>query len=282
MSNFFHFDRYQCTFSSVGMKDLCRGLSFIAVPEDTYPRTRGYRKAISFGDLAFLMHEPTYGDYGCHLLVGGGDSCGPIVDEVRSVFPGHRVSRADVALDYDYEGAFSDLEATGLTIALDHKPRPLKTHVSGDHYQLMDGRTTYFGSRSSTHFARVYEKGFEQRKKGIDPDASLNWARLEIEIKPTKKGDARLIASTMSPDELAHSSAWTSSFACAVGSSCGDAVRLTTRKNRSALEASLFHMASQYGPLIRRAISSGEVTPDQLKKFFNDCLIHPGNFRGFQ
>ena len=273
MQNFFHFDRYQCTFpKNLSLKDICRQLNFISAPAETYPRGRGYRKAISFGDAAFLMHDPV-GDYGCHLLIGGGDTCEPIVDELRFRLSDHRVSRADVAVDYDYEGSFDDLEKIGLKIALEHKPKPLSTTVAGDHYQLKTGRTTYFGSRSSTHFARVYEKGHEQRKKGINPDVSLSWSRFEIEVKPTKKGDARSKAACMSPDEVAHSSAWTSSLAYALGSNCVDAVKLSTKKVRSDFFTTLHHMAAQYGPGIRKAIAEGEVTSKELMIFFRKTLI---------
>jgi hypothetical protein len=272
MGDFFHFDRYQCTFPGVPMEDICRSLHFIAAPLETYPRVKGYRRAISFGDLAFLMHEPTAGTYGCHLLVGGGDTCQPIVDEVRKLLPDHKVSRVDVAVDYDYPGSFKDLEGIALAVALNHKPRPLKTPVAGDHYQE-NCRTSYFGSRTSTHFARVYEKGHEQRALGLNPNASLNWSRFEIEVKPTKKGDARKQAASLSPDQLAHSSAWTSQIAVALGSTCGQGVRMTTKRMVSEFQSMLFHLAKQYGPPIRRAIGDGETTPQAMQEFFYRHII---------
>lgn len=254
------------------MEDVCRSLHFIAAPMETYPRTKGYRRAISFGDLAYLMHEPTAGTYGCHLLVGGGHTCQPIVDELRSVLPDHKVSRVDVAVDFDYEGAFTDLEGIALKVALEHKPQPLCTAVSGDHYQLQ-GRTSYFGSRTSTHFVRVYEKGYEQRSKGIIPDASLTWSRLEMECKPAKKGDARKQAATLSPDQIAHSSPWTSQIASAVGSSCGEGVRLTAQRVNSDFINTMYHMAKQYGPGIRKAIRTGEVTSQEMLEFFRTAIL---------
>lgn len=274
MGETFHFDRYQCTFPGVPMEDVCRSLHFIAAPLETYPRARGYRRAISFGDLAFLMHEPTAGTYGCHLLVGGGDSCQPIVEEVRKVLPNHKVSRVDVAVDFDYEGAFTDLEGIALKVATDHKPKPLLVDVAGKHYfPEQGGRTTGFGSRTSTHYVRIYEKGHEQRFKGINPEASLTWSRLEVEVKPTKKGDARKQAAHLSPDELAHSSAWTSQIAEAVGASCGQGVRLTTKRLVSEFQSTLFHMAKQYGPGIRKAIRDGETNSQEMQDFFYRHMI---------
>lgn len=272
MGETFHFDRYQCTFPGIPMQDICRALQFIAAPLETYPRAKGYKRAISFGDLAFLMHEPTAGTYGCHLLVGGGDTCQPIVEELRTVLPDHKVSRVDVAVDFDYEGAFKDLEGIGLSVALNHKPKPLKTPVAGDHYQGTS-RTTYFGSRTSTHFARVYEKGCQQRELGLNPEASLNWCRFEIEVKPTKKGEARKQAAKLSPDQLAHSCAWTSQIASALGSTCGEGVRLTTQRMISEFQSSIFHMAKQYGPTIRRAIQDGETSVHEMQEFFYRHLI---------
>lgn len=273
MENQFHFDRYQCTFPRIPMEDVCRKLHFISDPMATHPRVKGYRQALSFGEVAYLMHEPTGGDYGCHLLVCGGDTCQPIVEEVRSLLPGHRVSRVDVAVDYDYEGAFRHLEGIALNVALHHKPEPLSTSVGGDHYQLK-GRTSYFGSRTSTHFVRVYEKGYEQRSRGINPNASLTWSRCEMEIKPSKKGDARETASKLSPDELAHSSGWTSEIATALGASVVQSVRLTTQRINSHFISTMHHMAKQYGPSIRRAIREGEVTSKEMMQFFRDVVIH--------
>lgn len=272
MVNFYHFDKYHCTFPGVPMTDICRSLQFIAAPIETYVRGKGYKRALSFGDLAFLMYEPTAGDYGCHLQVGGGDTCQPIVEEVRTLFPDHRVSRVDVAADFDYPGAFKDLEGIALAVALNHKPLPLKTPVAGDHYQQA-GRTSYFGSRTSTHFGRVYEKGYEQRALGINPEASLDWARWEIEVKPTKKGDARKEAAALSPDQIAHSSDWTSEISTSLGSVCGESVRLTTRRVNSPFISSMHHMAKQYGPGIRKAIKNGEVTPKEMMDFFHYAMI---------
>ena len=254
------------------MEDVCRSLHFIAAPMETYPRAKGYRRAISFGDLAYLMHDPTGGNYGCHLLVGGGDTCQPIVDELRSVLPDHKVSRVDVAVDFDYEGAFKDLEGIALKVALEHKPKPLSTAVGGDHYQLQ-GRTSYFGSRTSTHFVRVYEKGYEQRAKGINPDASLSWSRLEIECKPSKKGDARKQAATLSPDQVAHSCSWTSDISRFLGSTSAESVRLTSRRVNSEFISTMYHMAKQYGPGIRKAVRSGEVTSQEMLEFFRTAIL---------
>lgn len=274
MGETFHFDRYQCTFPGVPMQDICRALQFIAAPLETYPRAKGYKRAISFGDLAFLMHEPTAGTYGCHLLVGGGDTCQPIVEELRTVLPDHKVSRVDVAVDFDYPGAFTDLEAIALKVAMDHKPKPLLVDVNGKHYfPDQGGRTTGFGSRTSTHFVRIYEKGHEQRSKGINPEASVTWSRLEVEVKPTKKGEARKQAAKLSPDQLAHSCAWTSQIASALGATCGEGVRLTTQRMISEFQSSIHHMAKQYGPTIRRAIQDGETSVHEMQEFFYRHLI---------
>lgn len=274
MNSFFHFDRYQCTFPDAPMEEVCRTLHFIAAPLETYPRVKGYRRAISFGDLAFLMHEPTGGSYGCHLLVGGGQTCQPIVEELRQLLPDHKVSRADVAVDFDYEGAFTELEGIALKIAMEHLPKPLLVDVAGKHYMPeQGGRSTYVGSRQSTHFLRVYEKGQEQRSKGIDPDASINWTRAELEVKPDKKGTARVVAASLSPDQLAHSSPWTSQLADALGSSCGESVRLTAQRTNSDFVTTMHHMAKQYGPGVRKAIKNGEVSVKEIMDFFHYAMI---------
>lgn len=274
MNSFFHFDRYQCTFPGAPMEDVCRKLHFISAPLETYPRVKGYRRAISFGDVAYLMHEPTGGSYGCHLLVGGGHTCQPIVEEVRQVLPEHRVSRVDVAVDFDYEGSFSELEGIALKVAMEHLPKPLLVDVAGKHYMPeQGGRSTYVGSRQSTHFLRVYEKGQEQRSKGIDPDASINWTRAELEVKPDKKGDARRVAASLTPDEIAHSSPWTAQLSDALGSSCGESIRLTAQRVNSDFVTTMHHMAKQYGPGIRKAVKNGEVTVKEMMDYFHYAMI---------
>lgn len=266
MSNYFHFDTYCCTFpDEMTVQDICRGLNFIAAPEETFPRQRGYRKAIAFGDLAWLMHDPATGSYGCHLKIAGGDSCAPIVDEVRLRLPDHRVTRADVAADFDYPGAWSDIEALALGVAKNHLPEPLSVDVMGKHYMPeQGGRTTVVGSRTSTHYLRVYEKGHEQRAKGLQPEASLDWVRAEIEVKPSKKGDKRLLASRMSPDEFAHSSPWCADFSARLGATCGAAVSLSTTRTVSAFHSAFGHMLKQYGPTMRKAEKSGEATRGEM------------------
>lgn len=275
MSFFYHFDRYNCTFDrGLAHGDICRALQFIGAPAPTYPRARGYRQAVSFGDVAFLMSDPVAGDYGCHLLIAGGDTCQPVVDEVRAVLPLHRVSRVDVAADFDYDGAWADVEGAALSIALSHKPKPLTVDVAGKHYiPEQGGRCTYVGSRTSTHFLRVYEKGHEQRQKGINQDASIHWTRAEIEVKPTKKGDARLDAASMTPDQLAFSNAWCSDFSAKIGAECGTVARLSCQRVRTPFEDVLYHMARQYGPAIRRAIRSGETDRAKMMRFFRGEIL---------
>lgn len=270
MDTFFHFDKYQCTFPGVPVEKVMRSFQFVADPSDMRPVLPGYRKALNFGDAVYVLYDATAGDYGAHAIVQGGDACQPIVDEMRVLLPDHKVTRFDVAVDFDYPGAFSDLEGIALQVAMDHD---LKTKVEGDYYGCKDGRTFYVGAPTSTHRCRIYEKGCQMRSKHIQPDASLDWVRVEHQIRPSKKGDARVLASRMSPDQAAFTSPWVSEISTRIGAEVQAPVKLSTKYVKSEFVSTCHHMAKQYGPGIRKAIRNGEVTVQEMMDFFHTAMI---------
>lgn len=44
------------------------------------------------------------------------------------------------------------------------------------------GRTMYYGSKSSDYYLRIYQKGHEQRDRGVE-DADLTWVRIEVQVQ---------------------------------------------------------------------------------------------------
>lgn len=58
------------------------------------------------------------------------------------------------------------------------------------------GRTLYL-HRTKTDKMRIYEKGKEQRDKGIDPNAPLDWVRFELEIRAPKGKQNKIFKSIM-------------------------------------------------------------------------------------
>lgn len=270
MNTFFHFDKYQCTFPDVPVEQVMRSFQFVSDPTDMRPVLPGYRKALNFGDAVYVLYDATAGDYGAHAIVQGGDSCQPIVDELRQILPDHKVTRFDVAADFDYPNAFKELEGIVLQVALENE---IKTNVAGDYYGVTDGRTLYAGAPTSTHRCRVYEKGLEMRAKGVQPEASVNWVRVEHQIRPSKKGHARIAASRMSPDEAAFSNNWVASISQRLGAEVQAPVKLSTKFVQSEFQRALEHMAKQYGPSIRRAISEGETNSQEMQEFFYRRMI---------
>lgn len=59
------------------------------------------------------------------------------------------------------------------------------------------GRTLYL-HRTKTDKMRIYEKGKEQREKGIDENSPLDWVRFELEIRAPKGKQNKIFKSIMS------------------------------------------------------------------------------------
>lgn len=152
------------------------------------------------------------------VLVGGanrwphafvqGEATEPFVDAVRSAWPDrHWVTRADSAEDFDAPDAWDLLLAKCVEMA---DERGLRVDQQGDWMRAEFGRTFYVGSRRSPFFARLYEKGKQQRSLAANPtDAaafSEGWVRLESQCRP--EHEARFRAATATPQEMWGYSAW--------------------------------------------------------------------------
>lgn len=116
----------------------------------------------------------------------------------RRLFPGHSVTRCDVALDCCFSSSQGLKIDTGVVlagcvdIAVDHR---LSTTMLGDWSgRDQSGRTLYIGSCKSPLRCRVYEKGRQPDSQPADPD----WLRFELVYRP--KGQVlRRAASTLRP-----------------------------------------------------------------------------------
>ncbi len=183
------------------------------------------------------------------LVLGTGSNASPVASLVRSEWPDHHLVRADVAEDYDEPDAFEILSSMMLNIADKHR---LKVTHYGDWHRGENGRTLYVGSRQSPVMARLYEKGLEQRAKGYSPNASADWVRLEVEVKP-KRADARKYLATLEPDDFMACSPWTREVArCLFETSLEAITGLGTIKRLSDDERALSALVKQYGPLLGR------------------------------
>jgi DNA relaxase NicK len=173
---------------------------------------------------------------------------------LRGLWPDHSVSRADVALDFDSPGTWDTLARVCDRVAREYG---LKWQTVGDFREDRDqlsGRTIYVGSRQSPVFIRLYEKG----KKALselrvgDPSPSLDWCRLELEIKP-KRRPIKSAASKWQPQQFWGLSKWSKKM---LHSACGvevERIMMTARKETDARRA-VKHMAVQYRPAMEAVI----------------------------
>lgn len=140
-----------------------------------------------------------------------------LVKRVRIIWPLHKVSRADVAVDLEYPGAWEDLSGKGRQIARERRLKLKEVLGYGD------GDTVYMGSPRSVAYCRIYQKGKEQH----GPDASPDWVRVELECKPGNSG-AKEALSTLEPSQVFGATDWSQELSSYVGSLSSDRVKLGT------------------------------------------------------
>lgn len=218
--------------------------------EETKPRN-GYTRAARVARGSTTLCEALWGgNTGDRVLVlGSGANASPVASLVRSEWPDHHLVRADVAEDYDEPEAFDVLSSMLLNIADQHR---LKVMHYGDWHRKENGRTLYVGSRQSPVMARLYEKGLEQRSKGYSINASPDWVRFEVELKP-KRNEARKHLATLEPDEYMACSPWTRDVAQVLMNTSLEAITgLGTIKRMSDDDRALAALAKQYGGLLSR------------------------------
>lgn len=124
-------------------------------------------------------------------------------DLARHVQPGHRVSRVDVAMDFEEKGGWTkSLEICREVMTA----REMESGVLLMPDKPEKGATYYMGARSSPVMARLYQKGYEQLKRNPECGASEDWVRLELQVRPQK--EAKNVFATASRDEVWGSTKW--------------------------------------------------------------------------
>ena len=166
---------------------------------------------------------------------------------LRSKGP-HRVTRCDVAVDLFGDGLFADLKTLAGNIADEHRIE-CRDVVNRD---TRKGDTRYLGSRKSSVFARIYEKGKAggQVEAGLVPsDVLASWVRIELEIKPQK--GMKEVAAQLEPEDFWGVSEWTQQLA--KGALDMDAQPIPFHPRRTSNDDRAFAtMCAQYGNLLRR------------------------------
>ena len=184
---------------------------------------------------------------GVFVLVSGEDS-EAVSSWIRSNFPDHKVSRADVCVDFCEAGSFERLSKIIDPIA--RKGRAKVLFIGDLDISSKDGRTMYYGSFKSNAFVRLYEKGLEQIGKGVE-DADPNWVRFEGQFKPKK--EMKSMAAKWSKEEFFQMSKWINKAANEVVGLSGSFLP-DPSKRRNSDEQTFEFLVKQYGPLIRRMV----------------------------
>lgn len=183
------------------------------------------------------------------FFVSSGRSAVQGADFVRTVYPSHRVSRIDVAVDFNEVGGFDRVRSLLDPIA---RQRNVDLLFMGDpDPATKTGRTMYYGSPTSDVRICLYEKGLREARRGSET-AAEGWTRLELRVRPRKERKSLAARSTAS--ELWGFSKWSSEVADKV---LHRIVPFTPDPSirRSASDNAIDHMMRQYGARIAQYIS---------------------------
>lgn len=179
----------------------------------------------------------------CHLVTTS-ESCDEVVPLIRRLWPNHRVSRADVSVDFAAD--FEQLDARSVAFVeargVSHR---LMTNSDG-------GATRYLGAKSSENAVRVYKKSEQLRAQHPDRASTIpdGIVRVELVNRPGKRG-VKERAAHMEPDDFWGFGQWTKAFAAELLGL--DAERVPTHFRRPSDYARALHfLGQQYGPMLQR------------------------------
>ena len=183
-------------------------------------------------------------------LVTTSESCDEVVPLIRRLWPEHRVSRADVSVDFATDFDQLDAEAVALVEQRNVSHR-LMTNSHG-------GATRYLGAQSSEISVRVYKKSEQLRALHPDRVSTIpdGIVRVELVARPGKRV-VKDHAAHLEPDEFWGLGQWTLHFASELLGV--DAERVPTHFRRPSEHARALHfLGQQYGPMMqRRALDVG-------------------------
>lgn len=173
-----------------------------------------------------------------------GEACDEMVPLLRRLYPDHRVSRADAAVDFETDFATLDRRAVAFARAhgISHR---LITDSEG-------GATRYLGAASSETRVRVYKKTEQLRQLHPEIASTIpdGIVRIEEQARPGKRSVKERV-STMTADELWGIGQWTKLFGLELLAI--DAPRVPTHFRRPSEWARALHfLGEQYGPMMQR------------------------------
>lgn len=179
--------------------------------------------------------------HGVNIFASGVDS--PFfAEQVRRQWPKHRVTRADVAMDFDGPGAWDWAFALMKRTADQYK---LKTRHEGDFHRGEDGRSFYLGGRQSVVRGVVYEKGRQIPELGLP-----NLVRIELRIFPKDRESGELVG-FVEPAKLYGCSKWSAELGAYLASQDEfERVVIGTRWNKSDRARAVRALVKQYGGIL--------------------------------
>lgn len=177
-----------------------------------------------------------------HVSISG-EACDQVVPFVRRLWPEHRVSRVDSAMDFCAD--FDALDARALSFA---RERGLSHRLFTD---SEGGATRYLGAASSEVMVRVYKKSEELRKKHPQQAATVpdGIVRAELVARPGSK--IKGLVASMSADAVWGLGEWSRDFASTFLDI--DAERVPTHfRQASDWSRALHWLGHQYAPAVNR------------------------------
>lgn len=175
---------------------------------------------------------------------------------VRSEWPLHQVSRADVCEDIDAGPQTWDVLSSKLLKSADEHGVAVR-HV-GDFHRAAEGRSLYEGAVSSEIRVRLYEKGKEvQARYPLEYRGILKRAgwtdtlcRLEFQCRPSSKSGKLRLAS-LQAQECVGFAAWSRGLWAAVGGADMPRLPKNDRWKPNDDDRVFYAMLRQYGRLLR-------------------------------
>lgn len=182
-------------------------------------------------------------------VMASGTACDAFVPVVRELWPEHRVTRADVAEDFQGEGSFETLEAVCRSTLSKHPRVKGWAYVPDD---PAEGRSYNMGSVTSDVRMRLYDKSAERRAK-LPPERHCevpeNVTRLEVVVKPRK--DWREHAAKMPVEVFWGFAGWTAEVAARAMQL--EVQRIAMQGGReSDHDRAMRYLIAQYGPTLVR------------------------------
>ena len=203
---------------------------------------------------------------GVHVQ-GTGPAAVFVASVLRQWWPDHAVSRADVAFDVDSVGSFDRLYKRVHLLARDGAAvggRKIGTSTEGDWLDGERGRTFYAGGRTSRLRVRVYEKGHEQRSKDPNCSASLDWTRVEWQLRPSS--DQKRWLGTATPLDALGLSPF---GACVAAAVLGENVESVGGTLRFASQDPGYWMVHQYRGVVVDLLA---LDPDDMRRRLVELL----------